>query len=184
MLAVPSMLSLVACVFYAIVATTALLAWREARRKRQQFWHVKSWLFVAVFFVVLIFSRVLGAEELLRADLREFLRTQDLMAARRSIQGPAIAVALVMIGSAIMFAVYWVSQRLSGRRNVAVAVGLGACGAMFATIAVRTVSLHALDRFLNGPLKLNWVGDIGATLAALAAAFLYIRIVSGEMDRR
>lgn len=184
MLALPSMLSLVACVFYALVAIAALRARREAKAKRQQPWHLKAWMGIACFFVVLIVSRLLGLEEILRADLRDFLRTQDLLAARRSIQGPLIAIALIIIGAAIMLAIYWASQRLSGRRNIAVAVAMVACGLMLATIAVRTVSLHALDRYLNGPLKLNWVGDIGATLAALVAAVIYIRIVSGKMDRR
>jgi hypothetical protein len=35
-----------------------------------------------------------------------------------------------------------------------------------------------------GPLKLNWIGDIGASLAVLGAATVYARIVSGKMPRR
>ncbi|MEM1050700.1 MAG: hypothetical protein AAGI28_01260 [Pseudomonadota bacterium] len=133
---------------------------------------------------MLIVSRLLGLEEFLRAELREFLRIQGLMSERRSIQGPIIAVALIVFTSIAMLAAYRTSQRISGRRNIAVAVAIGACGVMVATIAFRSVSLHALDWFLNGPLKLNWVGDVGAAVAVLSAALIYVRIVSGKTKRR
>ena len=112
------------------------------------------------------------------------LEAQALNENRRSLQGPVIAVVIITFAAMGMLAVYWVSQRISGRRNIAVALAIGACGVMSATIAMRTVSLHALDQLLNGPLKLNWVGDIGASLAVLVAAIMYARIVSGRMDRR
>ena len=184
MLAQPSALSLVACALYAIVAFSAWRAGLAARGRGQQPWHTRTWIFVTIFFILLIVSRLFGLEEMLRAGLREMLQVQDVSENRRSIQGPIIAAAIIAFASAGMFAVYWISQRLSGRRNIAVAVAVGACGVMLATIAMRTVSLHALDRLLNGPLKLNWVGDIGASLAVFLAAAVYARIVSGKMPRR
>lgn len=179
-----SVLSIVACVLYTIVASGAVGAGLEARAKRQQPWHFRAWILIAIFFALLILSRLFSVEEFLRADLREVLQAQDLSQNRRSIQGPIVAVAIVLFASVAMFAAYWVSQRLSGRRNIAVAAAIAACGVMFATIAMRTISLHALDRLLNGPLKLNWVGDIGSSLVVLGAAFIYVKIVRGRRDNR
>lgn len=121
---------------------------------------------------------------MLRSDLRGWLETRDLIASRRAIQGPVIAAAIILFAAAAMLAVYWVAQRISGRRNIAIAVALGGCGVMVATIAMRTVSLHALDRLLNGPLKLNWVGDIGASVAVLIAAVIYVQIIKGRWKPR
>jgi len=127
-----SLLSLVACALYAVVCVVCIRAGFEARSKRQHGWHLRTWFFAAVLFVVLIVSRLLGL----------------------------------------------------GRRNIAVALVWGACGVMIATIAMRTISLHALDRLLNGPLKLNWVGDMGSSLVVLAAAIFYIGVVSGRIGRK
>jgi hypothetical protein len=180
----PSMLSVVACGVYVIVAACAWQAGRVAKAKRQQPWHRNAWTLIVVFFFFLIASRMFGLEELLRAELRDVLKAQDFNEDRRTLQGPVIAVLIMAVAALGMLASYWISQRLSGRRNIAVAVAIGACGVMGATIAMRTVSLHALDRLLNGPLKLNWVGDIGASLAVIVAAVMYARIVSGRMNRR
>ena len=177
------MLSLIACGFYMIVAVYAWQAGRVARERKQRAWHGSTWLLIAAFFVFLIVSRLLGLEELLRSELRGVLQAQELSEDRRSIQGPVIAVIIIAFAALGMLAVYWVAQRISGRRNIAVALAIGGCGIMSATIVMRTVSLHALDQLLNGPLKLNWVGDIGASFAVLVAAIVYARIVSGRMDR-
>jgi succinate dehydrogenase hydrophobic anchor subunit len=182
--AYPSALSLVACGVYLIVAVCAWQAGRVARERRQQAWHSNTWVLIVAFFLLLIASRLLGLEELIRAELRDVLKAQNLNEDRRTLQGPVIAAVIIVFAASGMLAIYWIAQRLSGRRNIAVAVAIGACGVMSITIAMRTVSLHSLDRLLNGPLKLNWVGDIGASLAVLIAAIIYARIVSGRMDRR
>ena len=138
---------------------------------------------IAVFFAFLIVTRLLGVEEMFRSHLRDALEAQNMNEDRRSIQGPIIAVTITLFASAAMLATYWVSKRVSGRRNLALAIALGACGVMVATIAMRTVSLHALDQLLYGPLKLNWVGDIGSSLAVLLASITYVRIVSGKTPK-
>lgn len=179
-----SILSLVACALYGVVASVSLRAGLEARSKRQQPWHLKAWGVIALYFVVLILLRLFNIEEGLREGLRHFLETQNLLADRRSFQGPVIAIVIILFAAAAMLAVYWTSQRISGRRNIAVAVAIGACGVMFATMAMRIVSFHALDRFLNGPLKLNWVGDIGSSLAVLGAALFYVSVIRGNRKQR
>ncbi len=179
-----SLLSLIASGLYAVVALACTGAFFVARAERQSSWHTKTWLLTAALFVVLIISRLLGIEEVLRADLRDWLQAEDLVENRRAIQGPIIAVAIATFAAVGMIALYWGAKRISGRRNIAVAAVWGACAAMVATIAMRTVSLHALDRLLYGPLKLNWVGDMGASLVVLGAATYYIGIVSGRIGAR
>ena len=71
-----------------------------------------------------------------------------------------------------------------GRRNIAVAIGIASCGVMLAIIALRMISLHAMDRLLYGPLKLNWVGDLGASALVLGAAIYYVLLLKGRIGRR
>lgn len=179
-----SLLSIAACLLYAIVSSVAFWAGLEARAKRQQPWHFKTWGLIGLLFVLLIVSRIFSLEDLLRAELRDTLQAQGLLSTRRSIQGPIVAFAIIVFASSAMLAAYWVSQRLSGRRNIALAAAIAACGVMLATIAMRTISLHALDRLLDGRLKLNWAGDIGASLAVLCAAAIYVKIVRGRPANR
>lgn len=179
-----SVLSLVACALYGLVAGASFRAGREARSKRQQPWHFKAWGLIALYFLLLIVLRLFNVEEGLREGMREMLEAQNLLADRRSFQGPIIAITIILFASCAMLAVYWTSQRVSGRRNIAVAAAIGACGVMLATMMMRIVSLHALDRLLNGPLKLNWVGDIGSSLVVLGAALFYVSVVRGTLKQR
>ena len=48
---------------------------------------------------------------------------------------------------------------------------------MLGLLILRFVSLHAIDRLLYGSLKLNWVGDIGASCAILLAAGCYVSLI-------
>jgi hypothetical protein len=40
---------------------------------------------------------------------------------------------------------------------------------------LRVISLHAIDALLYGPIKLNWVIDLGTSLIVLSAAAYYTR---------
>ncbi len=173
----PSVLSLMAAGFYALVVMSCLGAANVARTYRQQHWHFKVWIAAAVLFAVFIFSRIFGFEEVLRADLRGWLRSEDMVEDRRVVQGAFIASALGVFALAGLYGVYWVSRRIHGRRNIAVAIAGGSCVVMLGLIALRTISLHAMDRLLYGPLKLNWVGDLGASAAIIAAAAYYIWLI-------
>jgi hypothetical protein len=48
---------------------------------------------------------------------------------------------------------------------------------MLFLVILRVISLHMIDRLLFGPLKLNWIGDIGASLVVLGAAIYYMKLV-------
>lgn len=179
-----SLLSLAASALYAVVVLACLRAGFEAGAKRQTKWHIRIWLLAAVLFGSLIVARLLGLEDVLRETLRNWLQAEGLADDRRAIQGPIIAVSIALFAAGGMIAFYWVAQHISGRRNIAVVAALGACGVMVATITMRMVSLHALDQLLYGPLKLNWIGDVGASLAVLGAAIYYIGVVSGRIGAR
>lgn len=173
----PSMLSLVAAGFYVIVVSAVAVALLTARKQRQQAWHSRVWMFVALVFLALAASRVFSLEDLLRAELRDWLRAEGAIAGRRVWQGYLIAGAIAATSAGGLFACYWASRRIRGRRNLAVLVALGSTGAMLMLVAMRLISLHALDQLLFGPFKLNWIGDIGLSLAVLAASVFYVRIL-------
>ncbi|WP_252258963.1 heme-copper oxidase family protein [Erythrobacter aurantius] len=180
----PSTLSLIAAAFYALVLAASLLACRTGQVQRQHGWQVASWAAVAVFFLVLIVSRIFNVEEALRADLREWLQLQDLREGRRSYQGVIIAIVLALFAALGLYTAYHVSRRMSGRRNIAVAVAIASCGVMVAVIAMRSISLHAMDTLLYGPLKLNWTGDLGASAVVLGAAVYYTLLLKGRIASR
>lgn len=169
----PSIFSLAAAAFYGLVVVAALFAGRIAHAHRQQAWHVRCWLSVAALFVLLIILRVFDLEEIMRTDLRVLLAAEGLSQGRRAYQGIIIATLIALFAAAGLSLAYWVSQRISGRRNIAVALAGAGCVAMLTLILFRVISLHALDSLLFGPLKLNWFGDLGITFATLGSALFY-----------
>ncbi|WP_416227107.1 hypothetical protein [Qipengyuania sp. ASV99] len=171
------MLSLAAAALYCLVVLSCLGAGYFARLHRQQGWHARSWSIIAVLFAVLVILRLFNIEEGLRADLRGWLRSADMIDNRRIVQGWIIAACIAAFAGLGLLATYWINRRISGRRNIAVAIAAGASGIMIVTIALRSISLHAMDRLLYGPLKLNWVGDIGSSAAILCAAAYYIWLI-------
>ena len=67
---------------------------------------------------------------------------------------------------------------------IAVAAAAAGCGIMLAVIAMRVISLHAMDFLLYGPPKLNWIGDLGASCMVMAAAVYYILLLRGRIGRK
>ena len=169
----PSLLSLSAAGIYVFVVGMCAATCLAARSRRQQRWHAQAWLFAALFFAALIAARLLNLEDVVRGDLRDWLRAEGALAERRVWQGYAIAIAISFLAAAGMYALYWVSQRISGRRNIAVALALASCGAMAVLVALRVISLHAMDSLLFGPLKLNWFADLGITAVVFGCAAYY-----------
>ena len=175
-----SSLSLTAGALYLFVVIATLAAAATAKSHRQQVWHLRSWLLLAVLFGLLIALRLLDAEEVMRENLRAFLRADSTYASRRSFQGP-LSAGLIAVFCIVSFAwIYKVGRRINGKRNIAVAVAVAGGFAMIFLISLRMVSLHTVDSFLYGPLKLNWVADLGLTCLAGGAACAYI----GRVFRR
>jgi len=78
------------------------------------------------------------------------------------------------VGAAIFAAwFYRTVRKRRSRPGIAVMVALGSAGGMIFLLMLRMVSFHPIDRLLYG-LKLNWVVDIGTSLAVLGAALYYV----------
>lgn len=173
----PSLLSLSAACFYSIVFIASLLAAGTASQRRQPPRHWSAWVVIAVVFALLAIIRVAGIEELLRDMLREALRADSAYADRRAIQRPLAAAALVAITALAGFMLWRQARGKKGRRNVALLVANGSALVMALLLALRIISLHQVDSLLYGPLKLNWMIDLGASALVLASAAYYVRLV-------
>lgn len=172
-----SILSVAAAAVYALVALACVVGTGTAATKNQPVWHRNAWAALAALFIILLCMRGLGIEEWARGILREGLRSDGAYADRRGLQGIIVSAVLACVGAAGGWWFYRASQRLRGRRNVAVMVALASGAAMIFLVVLRLISLHAVDTILYGPLKLNWVGDIGSCAVVAMAAIYYVKLV-------
>ena len=135
------------------------------------------WLGLAALVLVLIAMRGVAVEELWRTSMRQYFRAEGGYADRRSMQSLLI-VAIVLAGCALTGAIiYRWARLLRGRRNYARMIAVLAGLAMVLLVSLRLASLHSIDALLYGAPKLNWIIDIGASFAAMAAAVGYVRLV-------
>lgn len=171
-----STLNLAGSGLYLLVVLASTSAAYTAKRARQPAWHFRAWALIAIFFVLLIGSRLLAIEEVLRDLLRSSLRDSNGYDSRRELQRPLVAALVALAATGSFFYLYWVSQAIRGRRNLATLSAILGCGAMLFLIALRMTSLHAVDALLYGPLKLNWLADIGISGALLVGAAYYLKI--------
>lgn len=171
----PSTLSLIAAAGYGVVTIACLGAAWSVRWDHPDSPRTIGWILIGAFFALLLVARLLSLEEILRDDLREWLRARGGYEGRRTIQLP-LAVSVAMAGMAALAWSYRRWKRLRGRRDKAFLVAQAGAAAMLVLILLRTISFSAFDKLLYGPLKLNWVGDIGAALLVLGAALFYIRV--------
>jgi hypothetical protein len=174
---VPSTLSLVAVGLYIFVVSGALLVCSRAFQQRQAPWQSKAWMIIALMFVVFGVMRVLGVEDMLQADLRSALYVEQRYETRRAFQGPLFGVIFILAAAIAARLFYYIVKGVKGRRNVATLVAAGCTGAMIILAALRLVSLHSVDALLYGPLKINWIMDIGLSLAVIACAVQYRMVV-------
>ncbi len=176
----PSMLSLMAACFYGAVAMSCLIALAHAIGRRQITWHALSWGAIAALFLVLIVMRFFALEELLRGELRLVLRVEGAYDDRRALQGPIFAALFIVAATIGAFWLFTVSRRIRGRRNIATMIAIAcACGITFLML-LRIVSLHSVDALLYGPLKLNWIIDIGLSAVVLGCGVQYWRVLTGK----
>lgn len=142
--------------------------------------HWQTWLILAMLFGVLAVLRFYAVEEILRDSLRAHLRTQGTYGDRRNVQAPLVAMLLAITGATVFALLYRWSRVLRGRRNLARMVAVTAALGMLFLMTVRLASLHALDALLYGPVKLNWIVDLGASATVLGAAVYYVRLVRAQ----
>jgi drug/metabolite transporter (DMT)-like permease len=132
---------------------------------------------IAVMFGLFMLLRFYNAEEIARSSVRAYFRAEGVYTSRRTVQAPLVALLLVIVAAAAFALMYRWSRIVRGRRNVARVVAVVAVLAMLLLIALRLASLHAIDALLYGPLKFNWIIDIGASLTVMGAAAYYVKLV-------
>lgn len=176
----PSLLSLAAAGLYACAVIVCIIAAGTAMRRRQQQWHLVAWALLALLFAGLAVLRFYGVEEALRNDMRFVLYLDGLYDERRSYQRPVAAVVVTAIALGMLAWIYTVFRRLQGRRNIAVMVACFSAFSMVGLVILRLISLSPVDALLYGPVKLNWIIDLGSSLAVLASAGYYVRLVGRE----
>lgn len=169
----PSILSLAAACLYALAALACLIAYARSIKRKLPLWHARSWLSLAILFALLIVLRVAMIEDYLRLGARALLREQGVYGLRREWQ---TLVVITFLLTAATIAVWLARRALNGsnrRPDIAVKLANAAGLGMVGLLALRLISLHMIDKVLNGPLKLNWIGDVGMSFAVLAAAAYY-----------
>lgn len=165
-----------AVLLYAATLLACALATRAVRSHGLHDWQGRVWLGLIVLFAALIVSRLLNVEDILRDALRSALRDGGAYGGRRDVQS-WIAGSIIMVAAcATGFWLFRMTRRMRGRRASASIVALFAGVGMAFLVVMRLISLHVIDRLLYGPLKLNWIGDIGLTLAVMGAALYFTRI--------
>jgi cytochrome bd-type quinol oxidase subunit 2 len=173
----PSTLSLIAAALYGVVALLCFAAAVTAVRRRQKHWHLRAWLAMALLFCGFAILRVYGVEEALRSDLRSFLFADGLYGQRRSLQRPIAALAVLLFGVGVLAWIARGFRHVRGRRNVAVMMAGASTFGMVGLITLRLISLSPVDGLLYGPIKLNWIIDLGTSAAVMASAAYYVRLV-------
>lgn len=173
----PSALSLAAAGLYLILIVATGLALASAIGQRQITWHKIAWAAISAIFFGLVLIRVFTVEELVRTDLREVLLKEGVYEDRRAVQGPLFVLVLAMALAVAAGLLYFVARGVRGRRDIAAIVAIGCTGGMVFLLALRLLSLHSVDELLYGPLKLNWVADLGLSLTVLGSAIRYVSVV-------
>lgn len=179
-----SLISLTAAGAYFFALLACLTAAAIALRQRQQIWHMRIWVIIAALYLGFAVVRAYGLEEAFRDELRAGLRGTAAYSERGGVQRPLSA---AVIGLALGIGSVWLvslCRKVRGRRNLAVIIAGASAGGHFCLLALRLISLHQIDAVLYGPLKLNWILDVGATLTVLAAAFVYVRTVRQHRGSR
>lgn len=158
-----------------MVVLACIVAAHSARLFSPARAHAAMWIAIAVFFALLAAARLANLEELWRDELRDWLRASGSYENRRTFQAPlTVGLALLAVAGLTWLLMKW--RKAERRRTKALIVAAFGVAAMTSLVALRSVSLHAFDAMLYGPLKLNWVGDIGSALLVLGAAVYYVRV--------
>lgn len=167
-------LSLFGVFFYAITAALAIGAARSAKMQGRGAKHFTNWLIIAVFFLCLMAMRGLAIEDWTEDSLRRALKTGQIYQDRREMQA-ALAAGLASVSLiAAAFAARAAIRKIEDRGDMILLVANAASLAMAALVGLRLLSYHTIDALLYG-LRLNWVIDIGSTVAVAVCALLYLR---------
>lgn len=160
---------LLACLLYLGVAAACLAAWRLADRREDRI----RWSLIGIFFIAVAIWRGLGIETAIVTMMRETLLSDGLYQQRRDMQRPLAALSVILISIAL-YLFYAKRPRGKGRprdwSRFGAMVGV-AC--LISIICMRIISLHDIDRLLYGPIRLNWILDVGASALVAFSAWRF-----------
>ena len=166
-----SLLNWIAIAVYAVVAVAAV--WVGIRERKSRW----LWIGVAVSFVLLAALRWFEIEDMVRANMREWLRERGGYGGRRQLQRELTALLVALVATFGFAGMFFARRGFFRRIDKLTVLALGACVGMIGLVGLRLVSLHTTDALLYGSVKLNWIADLGLSLAVLAAAALRIRSI-------
>lgn len=178
----PTALSLAAAAIYLGVLLSCLFAGLEAMKQRRSPWHWRIWFAIAALFGLFAVVRGLALEELMRDHLRAEFFNDGLYEQRRNVQRPIAAFAIAIAAALVLLVPMRFAKSFRSRRGLAVFAACASALAMVFLRVMRLISLHQIDALLYGPLKLNWIIDLGASLMVAAAAAVFI--TGGISSRR
>ncbi|MFM2371322.1 MAG: hypothetical protein RIS85_1059 [Pseudomonadota bacterium] len=164
-------LALAACGMYLGVAVACGFAARNAMSHGSR----KFWILSGVFFVALTILRGTGIEIAITDALRAQLYQDGAYESRREFQRPLAAAAFVLICAALYLFYLKRPAPRAGPRGWARFWALIGITVMLGVILMRLISFHELDRLLYGPVRMNWVLDIGSALLVAASAVVFGR---------
>lgn len=172
--------SLVAAGLYTVIAMLSAAAALSAGRQRLQGRLSYAWLGLAAFFALLVMVRLFDLEEIGRAELRAFFRARGAYEMRGEIQRPLAVVLLLAIAACGGWFTFRILPSACGKAEQAICLAMMSAAGMLALIVLRMISLHMTDALLYGPLKLNWVADIGMACLVAASAVYFLCIARGK----
>lgn len=166
--------NLLMAIVYLLVCAVAVLCVRATHTQGTPRGGRLHWVGVAAAFLGLAAARVTSFEDVFREDARAILRESGRYASRQDIQIP-LAVLLSLAGAALAVLAWKSLPRTMLGASGLVWISRWATLGFVPLMCARLVSLHAIDRVLYaGPIRLNWIIDIGLTLACASAATLYL----------
>ncbi len=176
----PSSLSLIAAALYILVALSCMVAGGAAATRRQPWTVTTQWWLIAGLFLAMALARYFDMEHTLRQNMRGVLLADGAYEMRREYQRP-VAALVVVLGSGLAFwLVYKIAQARASRRILALRAARMAALSLVTLVVLRIVSLHPVDGLLYGPLKLNWIIDIGASVLIMGAAAFFAALLRAE----
>ncbi|WFL75973.1 hypothetical protein P7228_08105 [Altererythrobacter arenosus] len=179
----PSMLSLIAAALYLGVAAVAGRAGKTSGLGGGEKGDMAWWFAIASLFVLLAAMRVFLVEDQVRMAFRAVLSGAELYETRRSLQRPLALLALLAT-SAVLGAIIWTAIRETRALVRALRLAQLAACAMIALVGMRLISLGPIDYVLFGPLRPNWIIDLGASLCVGLAASRYAALTENREPRR
>jgi hypothetical protein len=142
------------------------------------------WLLIALAFAGYAVFGLSGAEYKLQAAMRGALMQDGDYSWRRDLQIPITIAAILLIAGAGAVVIWRLQHVPRQYRYAPHGIAALAVMALSGVTILRLISLHAIDKLLFGPLKINWVIEFGAACLAITVALHHRRTVRQFLRHR